>query len=334
MRLAHGSETHGIGLCLLHLNIQPGKHGSHLLESHDKVHRLVALRLFALGNARTYEDHLRIRILLFSNAGSIIHRRTGARHVRLHGRNMLVHQLYIRRTTGSRHKLLTLLQLLNQLVRLVADGIHRTLSHLNDIRKTDLFQCAIYLFNSRLELPQDGRSHDSHHLLTLADSVQHVEHLRYFENCSEWTCIETLSAIDTFAFVNMLYPLLILTDGFHGTSFLTRYGNINNGMVGTTLMADAATDTCIMVNPCLTALLDMHCLLGTIHLATACRTSAAEVRNLVVNLHTCRTSFVNHTHDIVFRPAIFRSVQCTGSVLRQGGQLIRLVLHIESQKRQ
>ena len=51
MRLAHGSKTHGIGLCLLHLNIQPGKHGSHLLESHDKVHRLVALRLFALGNA-------------------------------------------------------------------------------------------------------------------------------------------------------------------------------------------------------------------------------------------------------------------------------------------
>ena len=37
--------------------------------------------------------------------------------------------------------------------------------------------------------------------------------------------------------VNMLYPLLILTDGFHGTSLLTRYGNINNGMVGTTLMA-------------------------------------------------------------------------------------------------
>ena len=43
---------------------------------------------------------------------------------------------------------------------------------------------------------------------------------------------------------------------------------------------------------------------------------------------------VNHTHDVVFRPAIFRSVQCTGSVLRQGGQLIRLILHIESQKRQ
>lgn len=97
-------------------------------------------------------------------------------------------------------------------------------------------------------------------------------------------------------------------------------------------MADTATDTFIMVNPCLAALLDMHCLLGTIHLATACRTSAAEVRNLVVNLHTCRTSFVNHTHDVIFRLAILCSIQCAGSVFRQGSQLIRLVLHIESQQ--
>ncbi len=132
----------------------------------------------------------------------------------------------------------------------------------------------------------------------------------------------------------MLYPLLILTDGFYGTSFLTRYRNINNGMVGTALMADAATDTRIMVNPRLPALLDMYSFLGTIHLATACRTSAAKVRNLVVYLHTCRTSFVNHTHDIVFRLAILRSIQCTGSVLRQRSQFIHLVLHIKSQQRQ
>ena len=334
MCLAHGSETHGIGLRLLHLNIQSGKHGSHLLESHNEIHRFVTLRLFTLGYARTDKDHLCIRILLLGNACGIVHRRTGARHVGLHGRNMLVHQFYIRRAAGSRHKLLSLFQLLNQFVRLVADGIHRTLRHLDDIRKAHLFQCAIHLFNSRLELPQNGRSHDSHHLLTLTDSVQHVEHLRNLEDSSKWACVQALSAVDALTFVDVLYPLLILADGFHGTSFLARYRNVNDGMIRTTLMADTATDTFIMVNPCLAALLDMHCLLGTIHLATACRTSAAEVRNLVVNLHTCRTSFVNHTHDVVFRPAIFRSVQCTGSVLRQGGQLIRLVLHIESQKRQ
>ena len=38
--------------------------------------------------------------LLLGNACGIVHRRTGARHVGLHGRNMLVHQFYIRRAAG------------------------------------------------------------------------------------------------------------------------------------------------------------------------------------------------------------------------------------------
>ena len=99
-------------------------------------------------------------------------------------------------------------------------------------------------------------------------------------------------------------------------------------------MTNAATDTGIVVNPCLSALFDVYGFLGTIGLATASRTSAAEVCDFIINLHASRASFINHAHDVIFRCTVFRPVQRTGRIFGQGGQLIRFILHVQSQQRQ
>jgi hypothetical protein len=74
----------------------------------------------------------------------------------------------------------------------------------------------------------------------------------------------------------MLYTVFIFADRFDRTRFFARNRNINDCVIRTAFVADAATDAGIMVDPCLAGVsMYMYGSFRTIVLATAGGTSPA-----------------------------------------------------------
>ena len=109
---ADGSMQYGESLCLLQLDVQPVKNGTHLFECQDIIYGLVAAHLFTFGYTWTYEYDFCIRVLLLGDPCRVIHRRTGGGNVWFHPRNMFFYQFDVRRAAGSSHETLSFFQLL------------------------------------------------------------------------------------------------------------------------------------------------------------------------------------------------------------------------------
>ena len=80
----------------------------------------------------------------------------------------------------------------------------------------------------------------------------------------------------------MLNAIFVLADCLYRTYIFARYRNIYYGVVRTTLVADAATDTFVVVNLGLAVVLEVYCILRAVHVAASCHTTTAKVCNLIV----------------------------------------------------
>ena len=130
----------------------------------------------------------------------------------------------------------------------------------------------------------------------------------------------------------MFHPVLVLADRLYRANFLARDRDIHDSMIGAVLVAFAATDTGIMVDLRLPVLLEADRVFRTVHITAARHAATAKVRNLIVHLYAGRTGFIHHAHQVLF--LVFRTQQRLFGVFRQRGQLVDLVLHIESEQRQ
>ena len=129
----------------------------------------------------------------------------------------------------------------------------------------------------------------------------------------------------------MLYAMFVFADRFYRTRLFTWHGDIHNGMIRTTLMANTATDASVMVNHRLTVLFKAYSVFGAVHIATAGYASATKIGNLIVDLDTGRTCFVNHTHDIFL--IRLGAAQCHTRIIRKGSDFIMFIRHIQSHQR-
>ena len=104
------------------------------------------------------------------------------------------------------------------------------------------------------------------------------------KNSPERTSIHAFSTVDTLAFINVLYAVFIFADSFYRTRLFTRYGNIYNSVIRTTLVTNTATDTCVMVNHCLTVFLETYRIFRAVHVTTTCHASATKVGYFIIDL--------------------------------------------------
>ena len=222
---------------------------------------------------------------------------------------MLVHQFDVRRTAGGGHESLTFGYLFKQFMSFLLGGFHGTFGYFEHIVEAHQLKGAIHLFDAGAELTEDGRSDASHHLFTLTDALQHVEHLRDAEDSAERTSVHTLATIDALAFVDVLDAAFVLADGLHRAGFFAWHGDVNDGMIRTALVANAAAHARVVVNPCLTSLgTDVDSALRTVILTMTGRTATAKVGNFVIDLDASRAGFIHHTHNFVFRFTVVGTV--------------------------
>ena len=245
---------------------------------------------------------------------------------------MFLGKLYIRRATRGGHKRLTFFEFFEQFMCLVADGTHSTFGNFYHIGKTNLFECPVNLFYRGLELSENRRSYDSHHLFATTDTFEYVEYLRYFEDGTKRTGINTFAAVDTFAFVDMLYTELIFTDCLHRTRLLARNRNINYCVVRTTLVTYTATNASVVVYLSLTVFLKVYRIFRTIGVAAAGYATLTEIGYFVVYLHARRARLVYDAEDVLFYA--FSSVESLSGIGRQRSKFVFLIVHIETQQRE
>ncbi len=129
----------------------------------------------------------------------------------------------------------------------------------------------------------------------------------------------------------MLHAVFIFADSLDRANFFTRNRYINNCMVRTVLVAFAATDTSVMVNPRLSVLFELDGVFRTVHITATRHTTTAEVRYFIVYLYTGGTCFIHHAHQVLF--LVFRTEQRPFSILGERCQFVNFVLHIKTQKR-
>ena len=67
------------------------------------------------------------------------------------------------------------------------------------------------------------------------------------------------------------------------------------------MVANAAADTFVVVDLCLSVVLEVDGILRTVHIAASCYATAAKVCNLIVYLYARRTSLVNYCKDLFFK---------------------------------
>ena len=227
-------------------------------------------------------------------------------------RDMLVNRFVERRTARGSHKGLTSLQLLQKLVPFVVHSVHSTLSHLNHVGEADTLQCPIHLSMRSIVLGQNSRSHNSYHLFTRLNLPKYIKDLRDFKDSAKWTSIDTRTAIDTAAFINVLNTMLILLNSTNWARSFTRHRDIYNSMVGASTMATTATNAVIMINLRLTIFLKTNALLRAGIVTCLTHTATAEVGDLIIDFHTTGASLVNNTEKIVF---LLTLLECLLSVV-------------------
>ena len=97
-------------LCLFQLNVHSVENGTYLLKCKDEVHSFVPAYLFAFGYTRANEYNPGVRMLCFGNTCSVVHGRSGSRHIRFQFRDVLFYQFDVRRAARSGHKSLAFFQ--------------------------------------------------------------------------------------------------------------------------------------------------------------------------------------------------------------------------------
>ncbi len=128
-----------------------------------------------------------------------------------------------RRTAGGGHERLSLLNFLFEFRTFIADGFHGALRYFDHVLETDGLNRAIYFFRGGVVLSENGRSDDGDHLFSFAQTLQHVEHLRNFEDRSERTTVDALAAVDAFALIDMLHAAFVLGNRLYGAGLFARF---------------------------------------------------------------------------------------------------------------
>ena len=93
-------------------------------------------------------------------------------------------------------------------------------------------------------------------------------------------------------------------------------------------MADAATDTSIVINHCLPVFLEAYCIFRTVDIATASYTSATKITYFIIDLYTRRTGLIDNAHDIFLD--WFWTVQCHFRIIRERSYFVKFICHVES----
>ena len=97
----------------------------------------------------------------------------------------------------------------------------------------------------------------------------------------------------------MLDVIFIFADGFYWACFFARHRDVYDSVVRTALVAESATDTLIVVDRCLSGFaVEVDSSFRTVHVATACHTSAAKVTYFVVDLYTRRACLIDNTENV------------------------------------
>ena len=213
----------------------------------------------------------------------------------------------------------------------IAGGCHSTFGHFDHIRKSYFFESTVHLSDRSLKLSQNRRSNDGNHLFSFTDALQYIECLRDFEDSTERTCIHAFSAVDTLALINVFYAVFIFADSFYRASLFTRHGNIYDSVIRTTLVTNTTTDTCVMVNHCLTVFLETYRIFGAIHVTATCHASATKVGYFIIDLYTGRTGLVDEAHDMFL--VRFGAAQCQSRIFGKRGNFVVFVCHIQSHQR-
>ena len=213
----------------------------------------------------------------------------------------------------------------------ITGGCHSTFGHFDHISKSNFLESTVHLSDRSLKLSQNRRGDDGYHLFPFTDALQYIERLRDFEDSPERTSIHAFSTVDTLAFINVLYAVFIFADSFYRTRLFTRYGNIYNSVIRTTLVTNTATDTCVMVNHCLTVFLETYRIFRAVHVTTTCHASATKVGYFIIDLYTGRTGLVDDAHNIFL--VRFGAAQCQSRIFGKRGNFVVFVCHIQSHQR-
>ena len=83
----------------------------------------------------------------------------------------------------------------------------------------------------------------------------------------------------------MLYATLIFADCLYRAGLLARNGYVYDGMVWAAVVADTTADTSVVVDECLSVLLQMDGLLGTVGHTMAGDTSTAQIGDFIIDLN-------------------------------------------------
>ena len=246
---------------------------------------------------------------------------------------MLVGQFDPRRTAGGGHERLSLLNFLFEFRTFIADGFHGALRYFDHVLETDGLNRAIYFFRGGVVLSENGRSDDGDHLFSFAQTLQHVEHLRNFEDRSERTTVDALAAVDAFALIDMLHAAFVLGNRLYGAGLFARYGHIDDGMVGAVAVADAATDAEIVVDDRFAGTIEFDGVFRAVGGTGPGHATFAEVGDLVVGLHARRAGFVDYAENIVFLLLPF-ALQGFAGIFGQRGEFVGFVGHVETHQRE
>ena len=181
---------------------------------------------------------------------------------------------------------MTFFEFFYELVAFATSSFVGTESNFDNVVEADFFECAVEAFESCVELRKDSRSYHCHDFLVrIFDCFEDVEYLRNFEDSTEWASVYAFTAIDTFAFVNVLYAIFVFRDSFYRASFFARYRHVDDSVVRTALVTDTARDTYVVVDFSLSVRFEVNCVFRAVHVAATSYATTAEVRDFVVGLY-------------------------------------------------
>ena len=80
--------------------------------------------------------------------------------------------------------------------------------------------------------------------------------MRDLKDRTKGTSIQTRATVDALRLVNMLDAILVLADRTHRARLLARYRYVDDRMIGAVLVALTAADADIVIDLCLTILLE------------------------------------------------------------------------------
>ena len=184
---------------------------------------------------------------------------------------------------------------------LVAGSVFRAKSYFNYFVESDSFNGCKNLSRGSVKLPIDSWGRDGNNLfIRVRDAFVHVDDFGAFHDGTVRAGLHTLSAIDTFIFVNMFRAVFSFGDCFYRTYFLARYGSVHDRVVGAHFGTKSAAHAVFLCDRCFAAF-EGDGGFRAVHQAGTSLATPAHVGHEILRLHTRATSFVYHGKNILFR---------------------------------